>query len=240
VTLLKICGLRQPPQARAVAELGVDAIGVIAVPGSPRHLEASLRPALFEAVRAVRPDCLRVLVVADPTEADLPTLGPGRGHDRIQLHGQESPQRCAELRKRLGLPLWKALRVRHPAELQACAAWLGVVDALLLDAWVPGQLGGTGHPIPPEWLVDFAPPLPWWLAGGVTPERAPTLLDQFRPTGLDASSGVEDAPGEKNLARVAALVQAVRQADGAAPGGVAAGGSGGGGLGQREARIGIL
>jgi phosphoribosylanthranilate isomerase len=84
------------------------------------------------------------------------------------------------------------------------------VDALLLDAWVPDQLGGTGHPIPPEWLESFSPPLPWWLAGGITPERAPLLLQRLRPTGLDASSGVEDAPGEKNLLRVAALVAAVR------------------------------
>jgi phosphoribosylanthranilate isomerase len=91
-----------------------------------------------------------------------------------------------------------------------------VVDALLLDAWLPDRLGGTGHPIPPEWLVDFCPILPWWLAGGVTPERAPALLRELRPTGLDASSGVEDAPGLKNLPRVAALVEAVR---GAAPGG---------------------
>lgn len=226
MTLLKICGLRQPLQARAVAELGVEAIGVIAVPGSPRYLEASLRPALFEAVGAVRPDCRRVLVVADPTEADLPALQPGRGHDLIQLHGGESPQRCRELRQRLGLPLWKAVRVRSPAQLQACSAWLGVVDALLLDAWVPDQLGGTGHPIPPEWLADFAPPLPWWLAGGITPERAQGLLARLRPTGLDASSGVEDAPGEKNLSRVAALVQAVRH------GGPAAAGALGGGRGS--------
>jgi phosphoribosylanthranilate isomerase len=60
--------------------------------------------------------------------------------------------------------------------------------------------------------VEFSPSLPWWLAGGVTPERAPALLRQLRPTGLDASSGVEDAPGLKNLARVAALVEAVRNA----------------------------
>lgn len=212
MTLLKICGLRQPPQARAVAELGVDAIGVIAVSGSPRHLEPALRPALFEAVRQVRPQCRRVLVVADPGPGDLAALEPDRGHDVIQLHGEESPELCLALRQRFGLPLWKALRVRHPDQLEACHAWSGVVDALLLDAWLPDQLGGTGHPIPPEWLLDFSPTLPWWLAGGVTPERAPALLRQLRPTGLDASSGVEEAPGLKNLPRVAALVEAVRGA----------------------------
>lgn len=224
MTLLKICGLQQPAQARAVAELGVEAIGVIAVPGSPRHLDPTLRPALFEAVRAARPECRRVLVVADPTAEDLSALRPERGHDVIQLHGTESPQRCSELRQELGLPLWKAIRVRNAAQLEACAAWLGVVDALLLDAWVPDRLGGTGQPIPPEWLEDFAPPLPWWLAGGVTPERAPALLHRLRPTGLDASSGVEDSPGIKNLARVAALVRAVREAaDTAAEGSIGEG-----------------
>lgn len=210
MTLLKICGLRQPEQARAVAALGVDAIGVIAVPGSPRFLDPELRPALFTAVQQERPGCRRVLVVADPAEGDWPALQADRGHDVVQLHGSESPEFCAALRQRLALPVWKALRVREPSQLQACQRWCGAVDALLLDAWVPDQLGGTGHPIPPEWLRDFAPPLPWWLAGGVTPERAPSLLRELGPTGLDASSGVEDAPGDKNLARVAALVAAVR------------------------------
>ncbi len=214
MTQLKICGLRLPSQARAVAALGVEAIGVIAVPGSPRHVDAALRPALFAAIEAVQPACRRVLVVADPTDANLPELARERGHNVLQLHGQESPERCAALRERLGLPVWKALRVREPAQLVDCGAWLGVVDALLLDAWVPGSLGGTGHPIPLEWLTTFAPPLPWWLAGGVTPERVPALLPRLRPTGLDASSGVEDKPGEKNLARVAALVAAVREAAG--------------------------
>ncbi len=210
MTLLKICGLRLPEQARAVAALGVDAIGVIAVSGSPRHLAPELRPALFEAVGAERPSCRKVLVVADPDEAALPELQAERGHDVIQLHGQESPQRCAELRRRLNLPLWKALRVRGPEQLRACVAWFGCVDALLLDAWVPDQLGGTGQAIPADWLSEFKPPLPWWLAGGITPERAPSLLALLEPTGLDASSGVEDRPGHKNLARVASLVEAVR------------------------------
>lgn len=215
MTLLKICGLRLPEQARAVAALGVNAIGVIAVPGSPRHLAPELRPALFEAVGAERPSCRKVLVVADPDDADLPALQAERGHDVIQLHGQESPQRCAELRMRLNLPLWKALRVRGPEQLGTCAAWFGCVDALLLDAWVPDQLGGTGQVIPAEWLREFEPPLPWWLAGGITPERVPGLLARLEPTGLDASSGVEDRPGHKNMARVASLLDAVRGAAGA-------------------------
>ena len=85
-----------------------------------------------------------------------------------------------------------------------------VVDALLLDAWVSSQLGGTGHRIPLEWLREFRCEQPWWLAGGINPERMASLQGAVNPHGFDASSGVEDAPGVKNLARVEALLRAVR------------------------------
>jgi phosphoribosylanthranilate isomerase len=205
---LKVCGLRQPAQARAVAALGVEALGVIGVSTSPRYVAAAERPALFAAMAEGAPACLGVLVVADPPDEDLESLGHGHGHAVVQLHGQESVDRCRSLRRQLGLPLWKAVRVRGPHDLEATSSYAGVVDALLLDAWVPDQLGGTGHRIPIEWLEDFAPPLPWWLAGGLTPERLPLVLRHLRPQGLDVSSGVEDAPGVKNLERVRALIAA--------------------------------
>ncbi|MCS5692679.1 phosphoribosylanthranilate isomerase [Cyanobium sp. FGCU-6] len=206
---LKVCGLRQPDQARAVASLGVDAMGVIGVAGSPRFVAADERASVFAAMAAGSPGCQGVLVVADPSDDDLATLAAGHGHAVVQLHGQESVERCAVLRERLGLPLWKAVRVRSPQDLDAALAYAAVVDALLLDAWVPDQLGGTGHRIPIEWLEDFAPPLPWWLAGGLSPERLPEVLRRLQPQGLDVSSGVEDAPGVKNLGRVRALVAAL-------------------------------
>jgi phosphoribosylanthranilate isomerase len=214
---LKVCGLRSPQQAAAVAALGADAIGVIAVPQSPRWLAPELRQALFAAVGAARADCLGVLVVADPSDVDLPLFGPGAGHQVLQLHGGESPQRCGQIRQRLGpeLILWKALRIRSEQDLEQAQAYAAVVDALLLDAWVPDQLGGTGHRIPIEWLEGFRPSLPWWLAGGITPESLPQALQLLSsmgcnpPVGVDASSGVERAPGDKNLDRVAQLVAAV-------------------------------
>jgi len=86
---------------------------------------------------------------------------------------------------------------------------------VLLDAWVPDQLGGTGHRIPLEWLQGWQPALPWWLAGGITASRAAMVLGQLRPTGLDASSGVERAPGDKDLGQVRALLEAVRTSEGA-------------------------
>lgn len=210
--LLKVCGLRQPQQAAAVAALGVDALGVIGVRRSPRWLAAEERPALFAAMAQAAPACLGVLVVADPTEAELAELAAGLGHRVVQLHGDESPERCAELRRRLGpdLGLWKALRIRRPEDLELADAYVPHVDALLLDAWVPDQLGGTGHRIPIEWLQAFHPQRPWWLAGGVGPGRVAPILASLRPDGLDASSAVERAPGDKDLERVAALVAALQ------------------------------
>jgi len=211
--LLKICGLRQPDQAAAVAALAVDAVGVIGVPSSPRWLEPAHRAALFDAVASTKRDCLRVLVVADPSEEEIPQLEPGLGgHNVVQLHGNETVERCLELRRRLpeGLLLWKALRIREPRDLLQVPHFAPVVDALLLDAWVSSQLGGTGHRIPLEWLREFRCEQPWWLAGGINPERMASLQGAVNPHGFDASSGVEDAPGVKNLARVEALVRAVR------------------------------
>ena len=214
---LKICGLRCPEQAAAVAAFGVDAIGVIGVPASPRWLEPAARPALYAAMAAANPRCLGVLVVADPEDSQLPLLAAGGGHRVVQLHGGESPERCGQLRRQLGpaIGLWKALRIRSRDDLALAAAYAPHVDALLLDAWVPDQLGGTGHRIPIEWLEGFRPPLPWWLAGGVRADRVgPALRDLAAapPDGLDASSGVERAPGDKDLQRVGQLVAAVAAA----------------------------
>ncbi len=206
---LKICGLRQPAQAAAVAALGVQAIGVIAVPASPRYLEPARRQELFDAVTASDSRCRGVLVVADPSDGELDQLAAGRGHRVLQLHGEESPSRCQELRSQLGVEIWKALRIRSSQDLQRAQAYGEVVDALLLDAWVADQLGGTGHSLPLEWLSGFESPVPWWLAGGIRPESVGELLRQLQPDGLDVSSGVETSPGEKNLERVAQLLAAM-------------------------------
>lgn len=214
--LLKICGLRHGDQAAAVAGLGADAIGVIGVPGSSRWVPAAERAALFAAASGIRPGCFGVLVVADPGDDELATLGSGGGHQVLQLHGQETVERCAELRRRLDVGIWKALRICRPDDLAQAARYSDAVDGLLLDGWHPDQLGGTGRSIPLEWLQGFSPALPWWLAGGLNAARLPSVLAAVAPTGLDLSSGVEDAPGEKNLRKVAELIALLRGPDAAA------------------------
>lgn len=206
---MKICGLRQPDQAAAIAGMGVAAIGVIAVQSSPRFVLPEQRAELFAAAKTASPACLGVVVVADPQAEDLEWLGCGQGHDILQLHGQESPERCQELRQSLGVKVWKALRLRERADLNRAALYAHHVDGLLLDAWAVDQLGGTGQRLPLEWLQGFKPAVPWWLAGGIASEALATILYQVRPDGLDVSSAVEKSPGDKDLVRVADLVRAV-------------------------------
>lgn len=211
--LLKICGLRLSEQAAAIASFGVDALGVIAVQGSPRYLPPSERAGLFAAMAAAGPLCRGVLVVANPSDQELAGLQSGQGHHVVQLHGAESVERCRQLRLQLpGIELWKALRVRSQEDLAQVERFAAVVDAVLLDAWVPGVLGGTGHRIPLEWLAGFAPPLPWWLAGGIEARTAEAALAQVHPDGLDASSALELSPGIKDLQRVQDLVAVVAAA----------------------------
>lgn len=216
---LKICGLRSPVQAHAVAALGVEAIGVIAVPGSPRWLEPQQRGAVFGAARQANPACLGVLVVADPEAALDAELDPrAGGHQLLQLHGNETPEHCRTLSETLGCPVWKALRIRSPEDLKRAEVYQEVVAALLLDAWAPDQLGGSGRRLPIAWLEGFDPGCPWWLAGGLGPDNVSDVLKRLHPDGIDVSSGVEIAPGDKDLARVAALVKAVKGSGGAAGG----------------------
>ena len=207
--LLKICGLRQPDQAAAIAGMGVAAIGVIAVESSPRFVPPERRAELFLAAKTARPACLGVLVVADPQAADLDWLGSGMGHDILQLHGQESAERCRELRQSLGVKVWKALRLRDRTDLNRAALYAPHVDGLLLDAWAADQLGGTGQRLPLAWLQGFKPEVPWWLAGGIASQALPEILSQVQPDGLDVSSAVEKSPGDKDLEGVAKLVRAV-------------------------------
>lgn len=213
---LKICGLTRPAQAEAIAAMGVDAIGAIGVPGSPRCLDECQRRALFSTLQSHHPAVMRVWVIADLDDDTLDAGLSGNGAPTVvQLHGEESPERCVDLRQRHPeIQWWKAFRVRQPADLDQLRVYAGAIDALLLDAWSPEQLGGTGHRLNLNWLGSLQSQLPagipWWLAGGISAEWVPELLQNTQPSGLDASSRLETAPGVKDLERVRALVNAIQ------------------------------
>lgn len=210
---VKICGITDPEQALSIAAIGADAIGVIGVSGTPRYVPEPLRRDLFRTLEQNANNIRRVWVVADPDDDILDAALDGQGTPSvIQLHGSESPERCLALRQRHPqVDWWKALRLRSSEDLSKLEDYGHCVDALLLDAWSPDQLGGTGHRLSLDGLSALKVPLPWWLAGGVSAEWIPELLHQVSPDGLDASSRLEDYPGRKNLRKVRELVNAVKK-----------------------------
>ncbi len=189
---------------------------MIGVPDTPRFVAPRQRKAIFQRLTQEHPLLKRVWVVADPSDQQLASAFMGKGQPSVvQLHGEESPKRCAELRLLYPrIKWWKALRLREEADLNGIDAYADSVDALLLDAWSPNQLGGTGHRLDPAWFerleTRICSGLPWWLAGGISAEWVPTLLQQVSPFGLDASSRLEHSPGVKDLRHVEALIEAVR------------------------------
>jgi phosphoribosylanthranilate isomerase len=130
----------------------------------------------------------------------------------VQLHGNESPQFCRQLREAMPtLEIIKAFRVKSSETLQQIKAYEGLIDALLLDAFHPnatnpGMYGGTGKTLDWITLSQFHPFCPWFLAGGITPDNVLNALSQVQPDGIDVSSGVELTPGNKDLAKVRQLL----------------------------------
>jgi phosphoribosylanthranilate isomerase len=206
---IKICGLTQPDQAYAIAQMGVHALGFIGVPNSPRFVTPSQ---LIKIVEQLPPFTERVVVLADPTDEEIELYARARV-STLQLHGAESPERCAQIRIRFPwLRLIKAFRIRSVDDLAKTEAYAAVVDSYLLDAYHPDQLGGTGQTLDWEELVAYKPSRPWILAGGLTPDNVHRALSRLRPDALDLSSGVEDSPGQKNLESVRSLIRAVQLA----------------------------
>jgi phosphoribosylanthranilate isomerase len=200
---VKICGITQREQGCAITQLGATALGFICVPSSPRFIA----PVSIAQICGQLPaGVARIGVVANLPLEEIIALIAGTGLNGIQLHGQESPDFCQQLRQAIPqVEIIKALRIRKSEDLTQAQSYVAQVDALLLDAYDQQQLGGTGKTIDWRMLQQFRPPCPWLLAGGLSPENILTALAQVQPDGIDLSSGVEHCPGDKDLARVALL-----------------------------------
>ena len=202
---IKICGITQPDQGCAIAALGATALGFICVPASPRYVS----PEKIKAVVEQLPENIdRIGVFANSTWEEICQTVAACGLTGVQLHGDESPEFCHQVRQALpNVEVIKALRVRSSEALAQANVYTSWVDTLLLDAYDPQQLGGTGKTL--DWgnLQQFKPGCPWLLAGGLTPENVLEALNQVHPNGIDLSSGVERAPGDKDLTKVAQLFE---------------------------------
>ncbi len=204
---VKICGLTQASQAVAIAQMGVTALGFICVPSSRRYIAP---PEIGTICQQLPERLLTVAVVANPTLEELQTIIRLSQVKAIQLHGDESPAFCQQVQQQWpALKVIKALRVQSRQTLESIPAYAPYVHWLLLDAYHPQQLGGTGAPFDWTLLQDWPMPCRWWLAGGITPENCRQAVAQTHPHGIDLSSGVEVSPGIKDLGRVTALLQAL-------------------------------
>ena len=211
-TAIKICGITKVNQAKAIASLGIDAIGVIGVEKSPRFVDEKQRRNLFNVIENHSPAVQRVWVIANMDDLQIQNGLEGHGTPSIvQLHGNESQKRCEDLRQRYpNIKWWKAIQIRNGLDISKAHDYEGSIDALLLDAWSPNELGGTGNRLTLDWVEGERFQIPWWLAGGISAEWIPEILNKVQPFGIDASSRLEEAPGIKNLHLVSNLVTTVK------------------------------
>jgi phosphoribosylanthranilate isomerase len=202
---VKICGITQPQQSTVIASLGATALGFICVPSSPRYVTIAQIQA---AIAPLSPNIDKIGVFANTTISEISQIVKQSGLTGVQLHGDETPKFCHQLRQFLPqVEIIKAMRVRSLDHLETVNDYTDHVDTLLLDAYHPQQLGGTGQILDWHKLQRFNPSLPWFLAGGLTPDNILTALSQINPNGIDLSSGVEHSPGNKDLHKVTLLFQ---------------------------------
>jgi phosphoribosylanthranilate isomerase len=206
---IKICGICQPDQGQAIAALGIKTLGFICVPSSPRYVTVNQVRQILEKLP---PDIQTIGVFADASVETIEKIVLETGFTGIQLHGNESPEFCRAVKQALpNREIIKALRIQSAESLQKAIAYYSVIDTLLLDAYHPQQLGGTGKTLPWNDLKNFYPPCPWLLAGGLNPDNVLTALESLHPDGIDLSSGVERSPGDKDLEKVYQLLKNLKK-----------------------------
>lgn len=204
----KICGLTTPEAADAAVAGGAALVGFVFHAKSPRNLALDAAAALAARVPA---RVLRVGLIADADDARIAAILAAVPLDMLQLHGEETPQRIIAVKKRFGKPVMKAIAVAEAADLDHATAYVGVADWLMFDAKRPPSMAAAppgGNALAFDWrlLAGRDWPMPWMLAGGL---NVGNLAGAVRISGarrVDVSSGVEDRPGHKDPAKIAAFL----------------------------------
>ena len=207
--LVKVCGCNTPAAVDAAVDAGADYIGLVHYPPSPRHVTLEEGKALRARVPAsTKVVLLLVNEQPIPTAKAVDAIRP----DVVQFHGGETAQWLGLLRQAVKTELWKAIGVRSKDTLAGTSKYKEAAHRIIYDA-APGVLpGGNGLALDWSLLAGFRHQLPWGLAGGLTPDN---VADAIRVTDaplLDASSGLESAPGVKDAGRIRAFVEAARAA----------------------------
>lgn len=208
--LVKICGLSTLGTLDAALDAGADMVGFVFFPASPRNVLADAARALGNRVKG---RARKVALTVDADDVVLAQIVEALKPDLLQLHGSETPQRVATVRELFGLPVMKALPIETRDDLAAIGAYTPVADRLLFDARPPRDAtrpGGLGKPFDWHLLEGLKLPIPHMLSGGLDSDNVAEALRVTRAGGVDVSSGVESAPGVKDVAKIRAFVAAAR------------------------------
>ena len=207
---VKICGITRYDDAQAAIEAGADLLGFNFYAKSPRYIEPLSAAMIIEAIRTNRAAVQMVGVfVNSPLEA-IATIMDECGIDLAQLCGDEPPETLAALDGRA----FKALRPKDTTDLAQslqCYQPKTGSPAYLVDAYRPGEYGGTGRPADWRLARSLAEGYPVLLAGGLTPQNVADAIQQVHPWGVDVASGIEEAPGRKDPARLAAFIKTAKE-----------------------------
>ena len=212
-TTVKICGLSRPEHVDTAIKAGADMVGFVFFDASPRNLSLDAGAALAERARG------RAEIVALSVDADddrLAAIAAALRPDMLQLHGRETPERVAAISAQFGVPCMKAIGIADASDLGRIADYQAVCDYVLLDAKPPqdaSRPGGLGTAFDWSILADFDSSLDWMLSGGLNANNLSAALAATRAPGVDVSSGVESAPGQKDAGLIKAFVAAVRAHD---------------------------
>jgi len=211
---VKICGLKTEAPLEAALAAGADYVGLVFCAGSPRNLDLETARRLAQRARG-RARIVALLV--DPDDKQLEDVVAAAAPDIIQLHGGETPQRVAEVAKRFGRPVLKAIKVAVADDVLSARSYAGKADRILFDAKAPegraGALpGGNGLAFDWQALAGVRGKLDYMLAGGLTPANVGEAIRLTGATAVDVSSGVESRPGEKDPELIRRFLRAAKTA----------------------------
>ncbi len=209
---VKICGLKEPAHVVAAAEAGAAYVGFVFFEKSPRNVGIEqARDLAVEAPVGVA----KVALTVNADDAFLDKLVDTVPLDMLQLHGSESPERVAEVRARFGLPVMKAIGIADAEDVAKIDTYGAVADQLLVDAKPPKHAdlpGGNGLSFDWRLVTRKYWPRPWMLAGGLTADNVAEAVKMTGARQLDLSSGVESAPGVKDIGMIRTFMKAVQDA----------------------------
>jgi phosphoribosylanthranilate isomerase len=210
--LIKICGLKTPEALDVTLAAGADLVGFVFFPPSPRHVGFEVARALGERVQG---RAQKVALSVDASDEELAASIAALKPDLLQFHGAETPDRVATVRARFGLPVMKALPIAERADLSSIGLYEKVADRLIFDARAARDAtrpGGLGRRFDWRLLENVATGVPFMLSGGLDVGNVAEALRITAAPGVDVSSGVEHAPGEKDAEKIRLFIGAAREA----------------------------